>query len=427
MVKSLDVCDFTPREELEKRLNALRSRMANQGISFAVILQNVDLFYFTGTVQKGVLVVPADGSPVFFVKKSISRALYESPLEITPIRKPKDIRDVLREKNMLKGTGAMELDVVPVLLFEQWKSILGYEQMADISPLVKQVRVIKSEFEIKQILKSGEIVSHVFRKAKDLVREGRPEVEIEADLVAEGRRIGHQGLIRMRGFNQEMICCLVTQGYSSTVASWVDVPIAGFGLSPAIGQGSSANTVKRGIPVIIDYGGGYNGYVTDETRVYVVGEMKGTFRNAYEVARDVLHDIKDFAKEGVDVVEVYARIFDRVKKAGLEEYFMGHGEGQVAFIGHGFGLELNELPVITASHKTVLKEGMVMAIEPKFIIPNEGAIGIEADFVVRKDGLQRIVGTPLDLVTIPDAIPRSKGRVSAPVDLNRRTSLKYQN
>jgi len=414
MVKSLNVCDFTPREELEMRLDALRSRMADQGISFAVILQSVDLFYFTGTVQKGVLFVPVGGPPVFFVSKSIFRALYESPLEITPIRKTKDTRDILREKNVLKGTGAMELDVVPVLLFEQWKSILGYERMADISPLVKQVRMIKSDFEIEQILKSGEIVSHVFRKAKNLVREGRPEVEIEADLVAEGRRMGHQGLLRMRGFNQEMMCALVTQGYSSTVTSRADVPIAGFGLTPAIGQGASANTVKRGIPVIVDYGGGYNGYVTDETRVYVIGELKENFRNAYEVSREILEDIKDYAKEGVDTVEVYARILNRVKKARLEEYFMGHGEGQVGFIGHGFGLELNELPVVTASHKTVLKEGMVMAIEPKFIIPNEGAVGIEADFVVRKDGLQRIVGTPLDIVSISDAIPRSKGRFRKP-------------
>jgi Xaa-Pro dipeptidase len=408
MVKSLSVCDFTPKEEIEMRLDALRNRMAEQGISFAVILQNVDLFYFTGTVQKGLLVVPVDEPPIFFVEKSLSRALYESPLVITPIKKAKDTRDILREKNVLRGMGSMELDVIPVLLFEQWKGILGYDHMADISPLIKQLRLKKSDFEIAQILKSGEIVSHVFRKAKDIIREGRQEVEIEADLVAEGRRRGHQGLLRMRGFNQEIVFALVTQGYSSTVASGADVPIAGFGLTPAVGQGSSTNTVKRGIPIIVDYGGGYNGYVTDETRVFVVGEMKEIFRKAYEVSREIIEDIMDFAKEGVDTVEIFNRAFDRVKRARLEEYFMGHGEGQVAFIGHGFGLELNEMPVVAARRKTVLEEGMVMAIEPKFIIPNEGAVGIEVDFCVRKEGLQRLVETPLDIVSVSDAIPKNK-------------------
>jgi len=398
MVKSLNVRDFTPREEIDRRLGTLKSKMADQAIDYAVILQNVDLFYFTGTVQKGVLVVPVDGPPIFFVERSLFRALYESPLEITPIKKLKDTRDILREKSVLKGKGAMELDVLPVLLFEQWKSILGCESLVDITPLIRQVRLIKSDFEIDQILKSGEIVAHVFRKAKEVVREGKREVDIEADLIAEGRRMGHQGMLRMRGFNQEMVCGLVTQGYSSTVASGGDVPIAGLGLTPAIGQGSSVNAVKRGIPVIVDYGGGYNGYVTDETRVFVVGELNEKFRMAYEVSREILEDIMGFAKEGVNTVELFASASSRAKQAGLEEYFMGHGEGQVTFIGHGLGLEINELPVVTARHKMVLKEGMVMALEPKFIIPHEGAIGIEADFVVRKEGLQRIVETPLDIV-----------------------------
>ena len=79
---------------------------------------------------------------------------------------------------------------------------------------------------------------------------------------------------------------------------------------------------------------------------------------------------------------------------------MGHGEGQVAFIGHGLGLEINELPVITPRHKMVLKEGMVFAFEPKFIFPGEGAIGIEVDFVVRKNGLERLTTTPLDIVYV---------------------------
>ena len=71
MSENLNVGEFTPQEEIEARLEAFRQRMIAQGISFAVILQNVDLFYFTGTIQKGVLIVPADGPPFFFVEKVI--------------------------------------------------------------------------------------------------------------------------------------------------------------------------------------------------------------------------------------------------------------------------------------------------------------------------------------------------------------------
>jgi Xaa-Pro dipeptidase len=69
-------------------------------------------------------------------------------------------------------------------------------------------------------------------------------------------------------------------------------------------------------------------------------------------------------------------------------------------MGHGLGLEINELPVLTPRHDVILKEGMVFAVEPKFIFPDEGAIGIEVDFIVRQNCLERVTDTPLDIVQI---------------------------
>ncbi len=169
---------------------------------------------------------------------------------------------------------------------------------------------------------------------------------------------------------------------------------AGLGLTAAIAQGSSLKPVERGVPVLVDYGGGYNGYVTDETRVYVVGDMKEPFKKAYEVAREIVEDVTSFGREGIDCTEIFNRAVQLVKRAQLEDHFMGFGEGQVSFIGHGLGLEINELPVITSRHSRVLKEGMVFAFEPKFIFPGEGSVGIEVDFIVRKQGLERIVDFP---------------------------------
>jgi len=79
---------------------------------------------------------------------------------------------------------------------------------------------------------------------------------------------------------------------------------------------------------------------------------------------------------------------------------MGYGAGKVGFIGHGIGLEINELPVITPRHHIILEEGMVFAFEPKFIFPGKGAIGIEVDFIVRKKELERVTPTPIDIVYV---------------------------
>lgn len=400
MLKTLNTADLTPKEEIAARIDKLRKRMMEKGIELAVILQNVDIFYFTGTLQRGVLVVSADKGPEFFVEKSIYRAGLETPLDVTPIRRDKEVKDILIEKNMLHGRCAMELDVVPVAICERWKSLLGKDRMEDLSQIIRDVRLIKSEFEVAQFRKSGEIVERVFEKAKDIIKEGMREIDIEAELVAEGRRRGHQGFLRMRGLNQEMMNLYVTHGYSTTIPSGADVPISGIGVTHAIGQGASVNVVKRGIPIIVDYGGGYNGYITDETRAYAVGPLKDLFQKPFEVARDIINETIQIAREGANATEVFGKAMDRVRAAGLEEHFMGHGEGQVSFIGHGLGLEINELPVITPRHRMILREGMVFAFEPKFIFPGEGAIGIEVDFVVRKNGLERLTKTPLDVVYV---------------------------
>ena len=131
MLTNLSECNFTPKEELESRISQLRKSMEKQGLSFSIILQNVDLFYFAGTVQKGILVIPVDHDPILFIEKNIDRAAIETTLDITPIQRDKDVKDILVDKGILKGIGGMELDVVPVTVFERWKSILGFENFTD--------------------------------------------------------------------------------------------------------------------------------------------------------------------------------------------------------------------------------------------------------------------------------------------------------
>jgi Xaa-Pro aminopeptidase len=400
MLKQLGACEFTPKEELQKRIGNLKHLMAATGLDFAIIMQNVDLFYFTGSMQKGTLAVPVDGEPLFYVQRSTDRARMESPLDVTAVKTDKDVAKSLQDHRVLKGKGGMELDVVPVTVFERWKNLLNFDDLSDISGLVKELRLIKSPFEIEQVRKSGAICDHVFATAHHVIREGRTEIDIDADLVAEGRKHGHQGFLRMRGFNQEMMNLYVISGFTGAIHSYNDVPVAGIGVTPAIPQGSSMKTVENGIPVTVDYGGGYNGYITDETRPFVVGKLKEMFRKPYEVARAIIEETEVFGKEGTDATEIFLKAHERVRKEGLEDHFMGFGQGQVTFIGHGLGLEINELPVITPRHHMVLREGMVFAFEPKFVFPDKGVIGIEVDFIVRKNRLERVTATPVDLVEL---------------------------
>jgi Xaa-Pro aminopeptidase len=400
MLNQLGAGDPTPGEECLQRVSNLKDLMAREGIAFCLIMQNADLFYFAGSVQKGVLVVPLEGAPLFFVQRSVDRAQAESPFRVIGIGSDKEIGRQLKDEGAFKGKGGMELDVVPAALYERFKGITGCDDFADISGIVKALRMVKSPFELEQIRRSGDLCDRVFARAREIIREGMREIDVDAALVAEGRRFGHQGLLRMRGFNQEMMNLYVTTGYAGTVPSAGDVPVSGLGLTPAMAQGSSLKAVERGVPIIVDYGGAYNGYITDETRSYVVGELHDMFRKPYDCARQIVEETQAFARAGMDTTEVFLRARDLAKRAHLTDYFMGYGPTRVRFIGHGLGIEINELPVITARHHTILEEGMVFAFEPKFIFPGKGAIGVEVDFIVRKDGLERVTETPIDLVVL---------------------------
>ena len=193
----------------------------------------------------------------------------------------------------------------------------------------------------------------------------------------------------MRGFNQEMFYGQLLVGLSGAVASFLDTPLGGSGLSAAVAQGVSMRRIGRGEPIVFDFVPVRNGYITDFTRIFSLGRLPDELRLAYGVALQVQDAVVEVARPGVTCSTLYEAAVAAAERAGLAEHFMGHGPTRVRFVGHGVGLELDELPVI-AANDTVLEPGMVFALEPKFVFPGLGAVGIENTWCVRKDGLERL-------------------------------------
>lgn len=385
------------KEELVQRIQKLQSKMLEKNITFSLFFQNVDIFYFTGTMQKSVLIIPAEGEILFFIQKSIERAKNETPFEFFEYKNDDEIIKILKDKNLIRGKCGLELDIIPAQIYMNWHRMLANTEIVNIYPIIREIRMIKSEYEIRQIKKSGKIVDYVFNKAREVIKEGLTELEIAGTLESEGRKKGHNGVLRMRGFNQEMDNITITQGVSGTITSYADAPILGTGLCPAVPHGASLKKIERFLPILVDYGACFNGYVTDETRPFVIDKLDDFFKKPYETAYEIIQNLIKIGKEDINAKDLFFSSLNIVKKYGLDEYFMGFGEGKVFFIGHGIGLEINEFPVITPKHDIILKEGMVFAFEPKFIFPGKGVIGIEVDFIVRKDHLERVTEGPFEI------------------------------
>ena len=372
--------------------------MAKKEIDLALVIQNVDLFYFSGSIQRGYLFVPSEGEAVFFVEKNYQRAVGETPLKCIQTPSLKALPNLIGEHGFHGSSVGMEFDVIPVAMFNRLKTFFKHWETVDLSREIKKIRSVKSEFEISQIKKAGRIVTQVFSEVKNHLREGVTELELDGILTSIGRALGHQGLLRMRGFNHEMMNIHVLSGTSGSVVSYSDTPLAGHGLSPAIAQGSSIRMIERDQPVVVDYGAGYNGYVTDETRTFVIGRLKSHFEKACQIALRMIAEIESSAGAGELPGHIYERMQEIAEKEGLASNFMGYGQGKVSFVGHGLGLEINEWPILRRGEKKPLESGMVFAFEPKFVSPNEGAVGIEVDFIVREQGLERVTEFPKDVV-----------------------------
>jgi Xaa-Pro aminopeptidase len=400
MNKALSQSSLTPPVEINARIHGLQRRMAEKGLALVLIIQNVDLFYFSGTLQKGYLFIPAEGEACLFVQKNYERAIHETPLKCVRLESFKELPALVQDHQLNGNRVGMELDVIPVSLFYRIKTLFKNWEILDVSSEIKEVRSIKSDFEIEQIHMSGRIIDEVFSQAWQYIREGVTELAVDGILTSIGRSHGHQGFLRMRGLNQEMMNIHVLSGESGSTHSFCDTPLSGSGLSSAIAQGSSRRRILRDQPIVIDYGGGYNGYVTDETRTFVIGRLRDLLLKAYEVALDITGEMESSVRPGDLPMHIYERALEKSGKAGLGENFMGYGEGKVAFVGHGLGLEINEWPILGRGYRKPLQVGNVFAFEPKFIFPGEGAVGIELDYVVKENGVERVTSFPTELIVL---------------------------
>ena len=157
--------------------------------------------------------------------------------------------------------------------------------------------------------------------------------------------------------------------------------------------------ITPGTTVMVDMNGNYDGYMTDMTRVYALGDIDPLAEKAHRCSIEIHRALCDMMRPGTEAKEMWHRAEQIVDEAGLKAYYMGHRQ-HAGFIGHGVGIEINELPVIAPRSRDLIEEGNVLALEPKFVIPHVGAVGIENTYVVGHDGVECLTPAPEEIVKL---------------------------
>ena len=394
--------DQVPAFELKNRMQRFRDRMNadHPGWEMVAIFGKINLYYFTGTIQDGVLLIPQGEDAVFWVRRSLERAFKESAFpDIKPM---KSYRDAARETSRCTGEIHMETEVVPLAIAGRFRKHFPFSGVAAMDRQASWVRAVKSPFELALMEKAGEIHRSVLEEGVvEILREGMSEAEFGTAVYSLMVEQGHQGIVRFGSFNTEIEVGQIGFGESSLYPTCFDGPGGCHGVCPgAPVLGSHNRRLGTGDLVFIDNACGVEGYQTDKTMNYMFGEpIPDEAITQHRQCVAIMEEIAALLKPGAVPSEIYSRIMDELEPEFLHN-FMGFGERRVHFLGHGVGLAVDEIPVIAGGFDEPLQEGMAIALEPKKGIRGVGVVGVENTYLVTPGGGRSITGNHPGLIEV---------------------------
>ena len=373
-------------QELRKRWNALQQALAREGGDAILITTNVNLFYVSGRIFSGAAYVRPEGDPLFFVRRPVGL----KGGNVIYIRKPEEIVGHLQQRGIpMPAKLFFETDSISYNEYRRYEKIFDPRVVCNGTQLLRGVRSIKTIYEIGRIMRSGVLHARLYERIPSLYRPGMTDTELSIEIERESRRLGSLGIFRIFGQSMEIFMGSLLAGDNADAPSPYDFALGGAGLDASLPVGGNGTPLTDGTSVMVDMGGNFTGYMTDMTRVFSVGKLTDRAYKAHDTALEIQRRIEQTAAPGVPAADLYNLAVRIAADAGLSNYFMGHRQ-QAGFIGHGIGIEINEAPVLAPRSKEALVPGMVFALEPKFVIPSVGAVGIENSFLVTDNGIEKL-------------------------------------
>jgi Xaa-Pro dipeptidase len=391
-----------PVVEITARVETLLKKLAPSGIGLALIRQPADLLYYAGTVVDGFLAVAPGSQPLLLVRRPHQDQPEPGPWPRARYRDIKEIPKVLAQSGLEpRDAVALELDVIPATLFKRFQEqLFPGRAIADLSPLIRQQRMVKSAYELEQLRRAAAILDQVHEQVPMLLKTGMSELEVSAALEYRLRLLGHQGLVRVRNWDLEFFYGHVLSGISGLLTAYTDTPSGGSGFSSAFPQGPSLKPLAAGEPISVDLAACVNGYIVDMTRMYALKSLPDSAWEAWDAVEELYRLFVEAARPGAKSSDIYKLLSDAARGRGLADSFMGPGADRVSFLAHGVGLELDEYPLITARFPYPLEADMVLAFEPKFFLPEVGMIGQEDTGRITPNGVEWLTHSPRQITII---------------------------
>ncbi|WP_405578999.1 M24 family metallopeptidase [Streptomyces sp. NBC_01190] len=365
--------------DLPDRLHRARRAAADAGVGAMFITPGADLRYLTGYQATPLerltcLVVPSEGDPFLVVPALEKPAAEASPagaldIEIVGFGETDDAYELIARR-LPAGAPLFAVDnqmwAEKLLAFQ---AALPGAQVSLAGDVLSGLRMRKTPAEVAALRTAGAAIDQVHRRIGAWLKPGRTEREVARDIAD----------------------AIIAAGHAT-----VDFVIVGSGPNGASPHHEvSDRVIAPGDPVVIDIGGGTaDGYRSDSTRTYAVGEPPAAFRELYEVLRTAQTAQTDAVRPGITAEQLDAVGRDIITAAGYGDHFIHR-------TGHGIGLETHEEPYIVAGSARPLEPGMAFSVEPGIYLPGTFGARIEDIVVCTEEGGERLNLTGRDLVVLP--------------------------
>ncbi|NEW09058.1 aminopeptidase P family protein [Paenibacillus sp. SYP-B3998] len=361
---------------MDTRIKRLYAFMEERSLDAMMITQPKLIYYFTGFYTEPherflALVLPKGEEPFLFVPMlDLEKAEMASNCKkIYSFKDSEDPFEVLKSKlpSVIRRVGLQE-GYVNVKRYHALMKAIGAEQSVDLEEQLTEMRVIKSAEEIVTIKRAIVCIENALHATLPKVKVGVTEFEIVAELEYQTKLLGADG---------PSFDTLVLSGEKTAMPHGV----------------SGTRKIKKGELLLIDAGVFVDGYASDLTRTFAVGDVDEKLKVMYETVLQANLQMIQAARPGVTYASLDLAARNFIAKKGYGEYFITRA-------GHGFGLEIHEYPSIHENNYDLLPEGSVFTAEPGIYMPGIGGVRIEDDVLVTKDGTEVLTSFPKELTII---------------------------
>ncbi len=350
----------------DQRLGRARSYL--KGLDAVLFYSKPNVSYLSGYTGLDAVAVVTDTTADLFVdSRNTLQAKEESCTDVHEVRKRwEEIYEHLRGLNI--KTLGIESNVIDFDTFLQMKDLFKGIEMTPMGSQLKYLRAIKDATEVALIARACRISEKALDDVLDAGIIGRREIDVALDMEISMRRQGASG-----------------PSFEIIVAS---------GPRSAMPHGAaSEKVIAENEAVVFDFGAVYKGYASDQTVTVFTGEPDEDFVNVYRHVRTAQALGIEALTAGARAAVVDRIARDHLEAAGLAKYF-GHG------LGHGVGMEVHEMPVVSYLSKDTIEKGMVVTVEPGVYLAGRFGVRIEDTVLVTDNSCKFLTNLDKDSIKV---------------------------